>query len=115
LSQYTFGSLTNFSGQFTADPAAQTLGGTFDVNTSFVNPGTTTLSGTFSPSAQPNVLSGTLADPNFFLIPNGSNIGINVDYYLTDPTHGFFLETDLGDPILNGSTVTFGYFGKTTF
>lgn len=114
LTQYNFGSLTYFSGQIQVNGPAQNLAGTLDVNTSFVNPGSTALTGTFVPTARPNVLSGTLTNPDQFLVPNASGTSINVDYYFTDPTHGFWIETDLNDSVNPSSTVAFGYFAKRT-
>ena len=114
LTQMTLGSEADFTGQFNADQAAQTLAGTLDVNTGFVNPGPTALTGTFAPSSRPNVLSGTLSNPDQFLVANASGTGINVDYYFIDSSHGFFIETDLNDPINPSSSVAFGYFAART-
>lgn len=114
MTQYNSGSLTYFSGQIQANGPAQTLTGTLDVNTSFVNPGSTPLDGTFLPTSRSNVLSGTLTDPNQFLLPNASGTSINVDYYFIDATHGFWIETDLNDPINPSSTAGFGYFATRT-
>jgi len=114
LTQMTLGSEADFAGQFNVDQPAQTLAGTLDVNTGFVNPGPTALTGTFAPSSRPNVLSGTLSNPDQFLVPNASGIGINVDYYFIDSSHGFLIETDLNDPINPSSSVAFGYFAVRT-
>jgi hypothetical protein len=114
LTQATFGSEADFVGQFNANGPAQTLAGTLDVNTGFVNPGPTAITGTFKPGPHANVLSGTLSNPDQFLLPNASANGINVDYYLIDSSHGFLIETDLNDPINPSSSVAFGYFAART-
>ena len=114
LTQVTFGSQADFSGEFTADPAAKTLAGTLDVNSSFANSGSTAITGTFTPSPHPGVLSGTLGNSDQFLFPNASGTGINVDYYFIDASHGFFIENDLNDPVNPSSSVAFGYFSVRT-
>lgn len=114
LTQVTSGSEADFTGQFNVNQPAQTLAGTLDVNTGFVNPGPTAVTGTFKPSSHPNVLSGTLSNPDQFLVPNASATGINVDYYFIDSSHGFLIETDLNDPINPSSSVAFGYFAART-
>lgn len=114
LTQYTSGSLVDFSGQIQANGPAQTVAGTLDVNTSFVNPGSTTIMGTFAQSSRSNVLNGTMTDPNQFLLPNASGTSINVDYYFIDAHHGFLIESDLNDPVNPSSSVAFGYFATRT-
>jgi hypothetical protein len=115
LTQATFGSEVDFVGQFNATGPAQTLAGTLDVNTGFVNPGPTLITGAFKPGSHANVLSGTLSNnPDQFLLSNASGAGINVDYYLIDSSHGFLIETDLNDPINTSASVAFGYFAART-
>lgn len=114
LTQTNVGSEADFSGQIAVNAASQTLAGTLDVNTFFVNPGPTVLSGTLVSNASPNILSGTLTNVDQYLVPNGLGVSANVDYYFIDSNHGFFLETDLNDPTYQGSAVTFGYFGRRT-
>src|SRR5262249_52172380 len=114
LTQVTFGSQADFGGEIVVNGSAQTLSGTLDANTSFVNPGSTTITGTFGPSSHANVLSGGLSDPNQFLFPNASGISINVDFYFIDATHGFIIETDLNDAVNPSSSVAFGFFAVST-
>jgi hypothetical protein len=114
FTQNNSGSIVDFAGTLTVNGSAQTLNGTLDTNNGFNNAGPTTLTGNFAPSPNMNVFSGTLSDSNAFIAPNGSGIGINVDFYLTDPSHGFFIENDLNDPNVPSSAVAFGQFAART-
>jgi len=109
FTQYTLGSQMDLTGQFNASGLAQILAGTVDANTSYVNPGPDGVTGTFMPGSSPNVLRGSLTDSGGFLVPNTSG-AVNVDFYFIDPNHGFLIETDLNDPVLQGVSVAFGSF-----
>ena len=37
-----------------------------------------------------------------------------VDYYIIDPSHGFFVETDLVNPNSSSGVVSFGYYAART-
>ena len=109
FTQYTGGSQIDLTGQFNASGPAQILAGTVDANTSYVNPGPDGVTGTFMPGSSPNVLRGSLTDSAGFLVPNTSG-AVNVDLFFIDPNHGFLIETDLNDPVLQGISVAFGSF-----
>ncbi len=76
--------------------------------------------GTFtSPSTAP--FSGTLyANPNppqnvptnVFPLPPSAPMTVN--YYFIDPTHGFFIETDLVNPSPGSGQVSFGSYAART-
>jgi hypothetical protein len=111
LTQYFSGSQIDLTGQFNVSGPA--LAGNLDLNDSYVNPGPDGLTGTFMPGPSPNVLRGSVTDSGGFLVPNASG-DINVDFYFIDPNHGFLIETDLADPVLQGISVAFGSFATRT-
>ena len=101
LTQSTFGSENDVTGQIAANGAAQTLAGTVDTNFEFVPTAASPINGNFVPSTTTDLLNGTLTNEFFF--PNSS---VDGDYYLIDSAHGFFIENDF----LNSGSLGFGYF-----
>jgi hypothetical protein len=95
------GSESDGTGQMTANATVNTVSGVFDINSGF------------SPSFN-NPFNDTFVSPS----PNGRfagtlfNSGIEVEYYIIDPGHGFFVETDLVNP--GTGQVSFGYYAART-
>jgi hypothetical protein len=103
------GSENEGTGQMTANPPAGTLSGFVDINVggssaSFDNPFT----GTFTPPGSNGRFSGTLAGQVFEVSPFAA------EYYIIDPGHGFFVETDVVNPNSPSGVVSFGYYAVRT-
>jgi hypothetical protein len=108
------GSENDGTAQFNANSTAQTLTGLADTS---INSGLSSLpdqgfGGTFiSPSTSIPFIpfSGVLENvnqSNAFTVGNNSNNQFTVDYYIIDPNHGFFVETDLVNTIPPASPPT---------
>jgi hypothetical protein len=73
--------------------------------------------GTFNSPSASAPFPGTLADVNQgapFTITNINTDEFSVDYYYIDPSHGFFIETDLVNPSPGSAQVSFGYYAVRT-
>ena len=91
------------SGQITIDTTTNTLSGVVDVNTGFNPIPSQTVTGTIQAPQANGLVVGTLTgQSSFFVSP------FNVDYYIVDAGHGFFVETDL--LTAPQPTVTFGFY-----
>ena len=97
------------TGVITADPTGGTLSGSVDVNLAA------------SSAALANSFTGTIAPPDstgrFAGALNGQVFEFSpfaVDYYIIDPSHGFFVETDLVNPNSSSGVVSFGYYAART-
>ena len=103
------GSEGDGTGQMTANPAANSpLSGAVDsnllFNTSFDNPS----SGTFSAPSANGLFPATLSSQIFEFSPFAA------DFYIIDPSHGFFVETDLVNANAPSGVVSFGYYAART-
>jgi hypothetical protein len=96
------------TGQMTADPSAGTVSGIVDTNSGFNSTFNNSISGTFGSPLSNGRVAGTLAGQIFEFSP------FNVEYYIIDPSHGFFVETDLTDPNIPTGVVSFGYYAART-
>jgi hypothetical protein len=78
-----------------------------DFTGSFASPQSNGIfTGTFS-----NNDSATDAVGNAFNVGNNTNNQFAADFYIVDPSQGFFVETDLVNPSLPSGQVSFGYYG----
>ncbi len=111
FAQNQSGSESDATAVMNVDGTAQTLSGIVDTNFFFSPALNTPLTGTFqtSQTGPLNRFTGTLFN-QFFPANMDNNSDIAVAYYIIDPNHGFFAETD---PI-NTNAVTFGYFATRT-
>jgi len=98
------GSENDGTSQMTAISTAGTVSGIADNNSAFTTTFDSPISGTFQPPASNGLSVGTLSGPPFDFSP------FDVDYYLIDPTQGFFVETDLVNPNAPSGVVSFGYY-----
>lgn len=94
------GSESDGTGQIAADASADTWSGVVDISSQLPLP----VSGTFQPPLSNGRFSGTLL--------SSANAGNTAEYYIIDPSHGFFVETDLVNP--GTGTVTLGYYVART-
>jgi len=102
------GSENDGTGQVTAIPTAGTLSGIADNNSAFTTTFDNPVSGTFELPLSNGLSVGTLGGPSFDFSP------FAVDYYLIDPSQGFFVETDLANPNGPSGVVSFGYYAART-
>jgi len=102
------GSENDGTGQMNADSTAGTLSGIADNNSAFTTTFNNPISGTFAPPAANGLFAGTLSGTAFDFSP------FAVDYYIVDPTQGFFVETDLVNPNAPSGVVSFGYYAART-
>jgi len=102
------GSENDGTGQMTAISTAGTVSGIADNNSAFTTTFANPISGTFGLPASNGLSVGTLSGPPFDFSP------FDVDYYLIDPTQGFFVETDLVNPNAPSGVVSFGYYAART-
>ena len=96
------------TGQITAIQSAGTLSGVVDNNSAFAATFNNPISGTFAAPLSDGLSAGTLSGTSFDFSP------FAVDYYVIDPTQGFFVETDLVNPNAPSGVVSFGYYGART-
>lgn len=89
------------TGQMTATPTTGALSEIVDINSGF-NP---TFDSSFNDTFQAPLANGRFAGTLF-------NSAISVEYYIIDPSKGFFVETDLVNP--GSGQVSFGYFAART-
>jgi hypothetical protein len=124
VTQNSFGSESDGTGWMTADATAQTLSGIADLSAPFF----VTLDSPFfgTPPTSTNCLAGTPITGCFAeLLGNGSAgspggsspfISLNqpfpADFYTIDQDHGFFVETDLADPVTPSGVVSLGYYAR---
>jgi len=97
------------TGVITADPTSGTLSGSLDANlaassAALANPFT----GTIAPPDSTGRFAGTFNGQVFEFSP------FAVDYYIIDPSHGFFVETDLVNATAASGVVSFGYYAART-
>lgn len=97
------GSENDGTGQITAASTAGTLSGVVDNNSAFTTTFDSPISGTFAAPGSNGLSAGTLSGTPFDFSP------FAVDYYIIDPTQGFFVETDLVNPNDPSGVVSFGY------
>jgi hypothetical protein len=97
------------TGQITVNETGESLKGFIDTNLSLFPQPNTSLTGTFVALSSSGRSTGTLTN-TFFPTPGSVPNTIAVAYYLIDPGHGFFIETDSS---ITGE-LTFGYFAMRT-
>jgi hypothetical protein len=97
------GNESDGTGQLTADPATGTLSGVADFNSAFSLSLDNPFAGAFAAPGSNGRFAGTLLAP-----------AIPVEYYAIDVTHGFFVETDLADPVAPSGQVSLGYYAART-
>jgi hypothetical protein len=97
------------TGQSTVNGTSNTLTGVVDTNLGFSPQPSTPLTGTFVTLPSNGRFAGTLTN-TFFPTPAGTADTIAVDFYIVDPAHIFFIETD---SLLSGE-LSFGYLAKRT-
>jgi hypothetical protein len=93
----------------TANSSSGTLSGSADINvgassTSFDN----LFTGTFAVPGSNGSFAGAFTGQAFEFSPFAA------DYYIVDPGHGFFVETDLVNPNSASGVVSFGYYAART-
>jgi len=104
------GSLENDgTGQITVNGTSNTLSGVIDTNLSFSPQPNTPIAGSFVPIASSGRFTGELTN-TFFPTPGSIPNAIAVAFYLVDPGHVFFIETD---SLVSGE-LSFGYFATRT-
>ncbi|MGA7558412.1 MAG: hypothetical protein WCF61_05395 [Terriglobales bacterium] len=107
------------TGQMNADSTGQTLSGFADSST---NSGLPSLpdqqfGGSFNSPSANAPFAGTLGNVNqssAFTVVNTTTYAFSVDYYFIDPSHAFFIETDLVNPSPGSAQVSFGYYAVRT-
>ncbi len=107
------------TGQMNADSTGQTHSGFADSSFNF---GLPTLpdqqfGGSFNSPSANAPFAGTLGnvnDSSAFTVANTTTNEFSVDYYFIDPSHGFFIETDLVNPSPGSAQVSFGYYAART-
>ena len=111
FTQNQAGSESDATAVMNVDGTSQTLSGIVDTNFFFSPALNTPLTGPFqtSQTGPLNRFTGTLFN-QFFPTNVDNNSDISAVYYIIDPNHGFFAETDS----VNTNTVTFGYFATRT-
>jgi S-formylglutathione hydrolase FrmB len=120
------GSENDGTAQINANATNQNLSGFADSSTNAGLPGLPdqSFSGTFaSPSSSapfPGALENTDQSTAFSVGNNNTTNEFAVDYYFIDPSHGFFVETDLVNavpptiPPTPSGQVSFGYYAART-
>jgi hypothetical protein len=102
--------------QMNADPAATppALSGFADINLGFGANPEQPFTGNFSTPASNGVFQGTLVGTNNDIVSSAVfTPQIAVDYYIIDPGHGFFVETDLvTQGALQNGQVSLGYYAE---
>jgi len=103
------------TGQMNADSTGQTLSGFADSSTSSGLPSLPDqqFGGSFNSPSANAPFAGTLGNVNqssAFTVANTTTNEFSVDYYFIDPSHGFFIETDLVNPSPGSAQVSFGYY-----
>jgi hypothetical protein len=102
------GSENDGTGQITAISAAGTFSGIVDNNSAFTDTFDSPISGTFATPLSNGLSVGTLSGVPFDFTP------FAVDYYVINPSQGFFVETDLVNPNEPSGVVSFGYYAART-
>ncbi len=125
FTQESNGSENDGTAQLNANPTAQTLSGFADSSINAGLPGLPDQSfgGIFNSPVSNGLFPGTLENveqSNAFTVGNNASNGFAVDYYIIDPGHGFFVETDLVNSVPPPTTptpsgqVSFGYYAART-
>ena len=109
FTQNNFGTESDATGQITVDGTAQTLSGVVDTNQGSSSLPDTALTGSFGTISNDGRFAGQLTN-TFFPTPGNTPNTIAVDFYLIDPGHGFFIETDS----LTSFVFSLGYFAART-
>jgi hypothetical protein len=102
------GSENDGTGQINAISSAGTLSGVVDNNSAFTPTFDSPITGTYAAPLSNGRSVGTLSGTPFDFSP------FAVDYYVINPTQGFFVETDLVNPTDPSGVVSFGYYGART-
>jgi len=104
------GNESDGTGQMTANPASTppSLSGAVDINSNFAAAFDNPLSGTFNSPSSNGLFPGVLTGQAFDFSPFAA------DFYIIDPGHGFFVETDLVNPNDPSGVVTLGYYAART-
>jgi hypothetical protein len=97
------------TGQITVNRSSDTLTGFVDTNLDFSPLPDTPLNGTFTSIPSSGRFTGGLTNA-FFPSPGSVPNTIAVAFYLIDPSHGYFIETDS----LSSGELSFGYFATRT-
>lgn len=103
--------------QMNATPTPPSLSGVADFNLAFSSNTDQPFSGGFSSPASNGLFPGTLVGTNNSIVNSVVfTPQIGVDYYIIDPGHGFFVETDLvnATPPEQQGQVSFGYYATRT-
>jgi len=104
FTQSNNGSENDGSGQMTANSATGVLSEIADINVAFGPTFSNSFTDSFSvPPPSNGVFPGTMF-----------NSSAAMDYYIIDPSHGFFIETDLVNPNSPTGVVSFGYYAART-
>ena len=104
------GTEVNSTAQLGADTTVDTLSGLMDTSFgSFDND----LTGSFNAPSSNGRFAANLSSQAFeFTSPITSSL--TTEFYVIDPNHGFFVETDLKDPNGPSGVVSFGYYAART-
>jgi hypothetical protein len=109
FTQSNFGIESDAAAQITVDGIAQTLSGVVDTNQFSSSLPDTPLTGSFGTISSNGRFPGQLTN-TFFPTSGSTPNTIAVDFYLIDPGHGFFIETDS----LTSFEFSLGYFAART-
>ena len=109
FTQNNFGIESDATAQITVDGIAQTLSGVVDTNQFSSSLPDTPLTGSFGTISSNGRFTGQLTN-TFFPTSGSTPNTIAVDFYLIDPGHGFFIETDS----LTSFEFSLGYFAART-
>ena len=108
LVQQNGGTENDATAAIAAHSDAGTLSGTLDNNSGFNPTFNSPVSGTLVAPASNGRFAGTLDSLAFDSTP------FTAEYYIIDPAHGFFVETDLVNPNSPTGVVSFGYYAART-
>ena len=108
LVQQNGGTENDATASMTAQSDAGTLSGMLDSNSGFNPTFNNPVSGAFVAPSSNGRFAGTLDSPAFDATP------FTAEYYIIDPGHGFFVETDLVNPTSSTGVVSFGYYSVRT-
>jgi len=108
LVQQNGGTENDATAAIAAHSDAGTLSGILDNNSGFNPTFNSPVNGTLGAPASNGRFAGTLDSLAFDSTP------FTAEYYIIDPAHGFFVETDLVNPNSPTSVVSFGYYAART-
>jgi len=109
FTQSTSGLENDGTGQIVVDGSAGTLSGVVDTNLSFSPQPNTALTGSYGAIDPTGRFTGELSNA-FFPTPGTTPNALAVAFYVIDPGHGFFIETD---SLVSGE-LSFGTFATRT-